>query len=96
MLQRIRRHYKQAHQAQQLTYQALAAPEMKEKVKLLGQVKKIGETHDPEALPKWVCRSIEWYVGNLAPLLFPYGNPYSNFMFKWRCRLSRFLRSLYR
>jgi hypothetical protein len=92
LLKEIQQHYRQSHRVHQLLHRSMTAPTMKNKLALLRQVNAINETFDEKALPKWMRLSIDWYLGNIAPLLFPFGNPFSNFMLRWRGRLSRLLR----
>ena len=92
MLKEIQHHYQQSHRVHQLLHRSLAAPTIEEKLELLRQVNEVNQTFDKKALPKWLRLSIDWYLGNVAPLLFPYGNSYSNFMLRCRGGLSRLFR----
>ena len=74
MLRKIRHHYTQSVQAHALLGRVLKAPGLPAKLDLLRQVKEINKGFDPNALPKRVTKTLEWYIANVRPLLVPFGS----------------------
>lgn len=80
MLRKIHHHYTRSLQVHRLIHVSMTAPKIQDKLSALHQIKQVQSDHDRAALPRWVERSIEWYVGNAVPTLAPYGNHRPNFL----------------
>lgn len=80
MLSRLLHHYRKSRELHRLTDEVRAAPDLAGKMNVLRRIRELQDDYDPEALPRWAESGVEWFVGNVLPLLAPCGNHVPNFL----------------
>ena len=80
MFTKIKHHYTRSLQVHRLLHLSMVTPKLNDKLEALRQVKETQSDYDEGALPRWVEKTVEWYVGNVVPALVPFGNHRANFL----------------
>lgn len=90
MLSQIAHHYRRSREVHRLVQAVSTANGLPARMETLRQIQALQKDYNPRALPKWVERVVEWYVGNALPVVIPFGSYRPNFLRRillpWRAR----------